>query len=56
MSLWAIGERGVLVVGPLQHHLVSDPSTTPSLYRVMDEVEVALDVQLLEGGVAKPYV
>jgi hypothetical protein len=43
-------------VGPLQHHLVSDPSISPSLYRVMDEVEVAIDVQLVEGGETKPYV
>lgn len=55
MALWTIGERGVLQVGPLQHHLVSDPATTPSLYRVMDEVEVAIDVQLVEGGKTKPY-
>lgn len=55
MSLWALGERGVLQVGELQHHLVSDPTSTPSLYRVMDEVEVSLDVQLLEDGQVKPY-
>jgi hypothetical protein len=55
VALWTIGERGVLKVGPLQHHLVSAPSVTPSLYRVMDEVEVAIDVQLEEGGVTKPY-
>lgn len=55
VSLWALGERGVLRVGPLTHHLVSDPAGTPSLYRVMDEVEVSLDVQLEEGGVTTPY-
>jgi hypothetical protein len=42
-------------VGNLTHHLVSDPAVEPSLYRVNDEVEVALDVQLLEGGKATPY-
>jgi hypothetical protein len=52
----------VLRVGPLQHHIVgsssSDPTaavTSPSLYRVNDEVEVSLDVQLVEGGETKPY-
>lgn len=55
VALWTLGERGVLVVGPLQHHLTSDPSTSPSLYRVNDEVEVSLDVQLVEGGETKPY-
>jgi hypothetical protein len=55
VSLWALGDRGVLEVGPLQHHLVSNPGTTPALYRVNDEVEVALDVALVEGGAKRPY-
>lgn len=42
-------------VGALSHHLVSDPAVEPSLYRVNDEVEVALDVHLVEGGKVTPY-
>jgi hypothetical protein len=30
---------------------LSAPSVTPSLYRVMEEVEVLTDMQLREGGV-----
>ncbi|KAF6264698.1 dolichyl-diphosphooligosaccharide-protein glycosyltransferase [Scenedesmus sp. NREL 46B-D3] len=55
VALWTLGDRGVLKVGNLTHHLVSDPDVEPSLYRVNDEVEVALDVQLLEGGRTTPY-
>jgi hypothetical protein len=44
-----------LQVGNLTHHLVSDPAVVPSLYRVNDEVEVALDVQLVEAGRTSPY-
>jgi hypothetical protein len=44
-----------LQVGNLTHHLVSDPAVVPSLYRVNDEVEVALDVTLLEAGRTSPY-
>jgi hypothetical protein len=45
----------MLQVGNLTHHLVSDPSVTPSLYRVNDEVEVVLDVHLVDGGKTTPY-
>uniref|UniRef100_A0A383W075 Dolichyl-diphosphooligosaccharide--protein glycosyltransferase 48 kDa subunit n=1 Tax=Tetradesmus obliquus TaxID=3088 RepID=A0A383W075_TETOB len=55
VALWTLGDRGVLKVGALSHHLVSDPAVEPSLYRVNDEVEVALDVHLVEGGKITPY-
>jgi hypothetical protein len=55
VALWTLGARGVLRVGELQHGLVESPGSQPALYRVNDDVEVALDVQLLEDGVVKPY-
>jgi hypothetical protein len=54
-TLWTLGERGVLSVSELRHHLASAPGETPSLYRVNDNVVVSLDVMLLEGGKAVPY-
>lgn len=55
VALWTLGERGVLRVGNLTHHLVSAPGVVPSLYRVNDEVEVALQVALREAGKEVPY-
>eukprot|EP00879_Flechtneria_rotunda_P025422 GHRR01027016.1.p1 GENE.GHRR01027016.1~~GHRR01027016.1.p1 ORF type:complete len:331 (+),score=101.31 GHRR01027016.1:89-1081(+) len=55
--LWTLQQRGVLSLGSLTHHLVTDPpgASSPALYRVNDEVEVSLQVHLKEDGRTTPY-
>ncbi|PNH04740.1 Dolichyl-diphosphooligosaccharide--protein glycosyltransferase subunit [Tetrabaena socialis] len=54
LALWAFQERGVLVASNLRHHLLGSDEQ-PAGYRVNDEVEFAVDVMEVTGGVAKPY-
>ncbi len=57
-ALWALQQRGVLRADNLRHRLVSAPAGSPSPagYRVLDEVEVAVDLFEVEGGAKKPYL
>lgn len=56
-ALWTLQQRGVLKATNMRHRLLSQPpgSLPPSGYRVMDEVEFAVDLFVYEGGKKAPY-
>ncbi|KAK4048456.1 oligosaccharyl transferase glycoprotein complex, beta subunit [Microbotryomycetes sp. JL201] len=55
LTQWVFAETGRLTASPLRHSRVSD-GTTGDLYRVKEEIDVAIDFSELRNGQWKPYV
>ncbi|KAF5826804.1 dolichyl-diphosphooligosaccharide--protein glycosyltransferase 48 kDa subunit precursor [Dunaliella salina] len=57
VAQWTLQERAVLHAENLRHRLMSSPpdSPSPSLYRVTDDVEFAVDIFEYESGQRRPY-
>lgn len=54
VTRWALRRRGVLRASPLRHALLGGPPS-PSLYRIKDEVAVAVDIEECAEGGCRPF-